>query len=148
MLIKRLTAAFFIALACLATYCLVPRDSIHGIELGGTLYSGQSPIENFQYRRLVGNAINGDVNALAELVEFPTGGGASSYDHGAVLVHILMKVGDLKFSGMAQTLDKRKGTELEGLLGVGFEYGFPASVNDVESRRLYPLTAEAIANQK
>ncbi len=131
--------------AIVLAFCFVPRDSAQGIELGRTLYLAQSPLENFHYRRLVRNAVGGDANAMAKLVAFGCGGGAGCYDHGAVLAHMLIKVGDSHFSRMAGTLDMNEKRALDSLLAAGFEYGFPVSFEYSSTRLKFPLTVEALS---
>lgn len=137
-----------VALTGALIFFIAPRDSVAGIALGRTLDIGQSPYENFQFRRLVRASLDGDADALAKLVDLPDGGGAGSYDHGAVLVHILMRVGDGRFSRMAAGMDMRTKVQLDGLLAAGFEYGLPKSVNIGEARLMYPLTLDAIEIKK
>jgi|GEM_PF-2439048 len=145
---KAAVGVLLVAFASALIFFIAPRDSVAGIALGGTLYTGQSPFENFQFRRLVQASLDGDADALAKLVELPNGGGAGVYDHGAVLMHILMRVGDGKISRMAAGMDMRTKAQLDGLLAAGFEYGSPKSVNIAEARLMYPMTFDVIEFRK
>ncbi len=145
---KAAVGVLLVAFASALIFFIVPRDSVAGIALGGTLYTGQSPFENFQFRRLVQASLDGDADALAKLVELPNGDGAGAYDHGAVLMHILMRVGDGKFSRMAAGMDTWKKLRLDSLLAAGFEYGLPKSVDIGEAKLTYPLTFAAIEIKK
>ena len=136
-----------IAMAGLLVFILIPQDSVRGIKFDGTLYANQTFWENFQYRRLIRNFLDGDRNSLAKLVDAECGGGAGCYDHGAALVQILMRIGDYRFSEATRALDNTAKSHLGFLMATGFEYGFPTS-KDAESIKLtYPLTAEALSSR-
>ena len=141
---KPVIGTLLVALTSGLIFLLAPRDSVAGIEVGETLYTGQSVYENFQFRRLVRQTLDGDAQALAHLVDFRDGGGEGSYNLGTVLVHILMRVGDAKFARMAEGLDAGMKVQLDVLLAAGFEHGLPKSINVDEARRMYPLTSDVI----
>jgi len=115
-----------------------PRDTALGIPIGGTLYASQSVFDNFQYRLLMKKTLNGDAGALESLVKFDCGGGGGCYDHGEVLVQLLSKAGDVKFSSMVSGLSTETKYELRSLLAAGFEYGSSVQPSDSEVR--FPMT--------
>lgn len=121
----------------------VPRDTVQEIQLGGTLYAGQSVFENYRYRLLMKNALDGDASALESLVMFDCGGGAGCYDHGEVLVQLLSKAGDAKFSSMVRMFSTETRYQLRSLLDVGFEYGSYVQTSDSEVR--FPITTKMLA---
>lgn len=140
---KRFMFPILIFVVGLLGFFIAPRDTAQGIELGGTLYAGQSVFDNLQYRLLMKNTLHGDAGALESLVKFNCGGGAGCYDHGEVLVQLLRQIGDAKFSSMAKKLRTETKGELRSLLAAGFEYGSTFRPTEREVR--FPMTNKVLA---
>jgi hypothetical protein len=137
---------FALALACIAllVFLFYPSNTAGDIVIGGTLYTWQSPLENFQYRRLVASAMDGKTHAFNELANIDCGGGAGCYDHGEVLAHILIQIGDRQFADGVTPLTSNAKASLSTYLMAGFEYGFAESVYPPEIERRFPLTVKAL----
>jgi hypothetical protein len=140
---KRFLFPILILIVGLLGFFIAPRDTAQGIELGGTLYAGQSVFDNLQYRLLMKHTLHGDTGALESLVKFDCGGGAGCYDHGEVLVQLLRQIGDAKFSTMAKKLRKETKDELCSLLAAGFEYG--STIQPAEREVRFPMTTKVLA---
>jgi len=143
MLHKRSLLFISVIIVGLLAFFTVPRDTSLGIKLGGTHYAWQSTVGNFHYRLLMARTLHGDSSALESLVNFDCGGGAGCYDHGEVLVQLLNKVGDAKFSLMVKELRTESKYVLHSLLAAGFEYGSTVQVSDSEVR--FPMTSGVLA---
>ncbi|MCH7415428.1 hypothetical protein MM213_18150 [Belliella sp. R4-6] len=87
---------------------------------------------SIDYCGMLAKAINLDEKSIKELSELNFGD-ASGYDHGAVLVELITKVGETKYIQSISGIDKAQKSQLKAYLGVGLEYG---SVPNLTSRRI------------
>jgi len=109
-------------------------DNVNGIIIDDTLYVHQSFGENRRMQKLIKNCLNKDKIALQQLINFPNGGGASSYDLGYVITQIIYRLGENEFVNLISTLNKKDINNLKGLIGVGLEYGDNDYDNKMDNR--------------
>lgn len=64
-----------------------------------------------------------DQTSFVQLINFPNGGGASSYDLGFIVTQVIDKVGKDGFYKMAEKLPQKEMGDLEELIRAGLEYG-------------------------
>jgi hypothetical protein len=141
---KYLAAIVVVILFAGLAEMFVPSNTVQGIVLDDTFYTGQSISNNFRYRYLVKSSLSGDENSFAELINFWCGGGAGCYDHGHVLIQILIKIGDEKFSIMIKKLNNVDKSYLISLLQAGQEYGLKKDVHFLKIN--YPNTMIILQN--
>tara|TARA_B110000090_G_scaffold67967_1_gene77794 strand:+ start:401 stop:832 length:432 start_codon:yes stop_codon:yes gene_type:complete len=99
------------------------KEKIDGIIIGDTLFVHQSVSENRKMVNLINQALKKDKNAIIEIINFPNGGAASSYDLGYVLTQIIYRIGENEFADILKKIPKSERNEIEGLIAVGLEYG-------------------------
>tara|TARA_B110001469_G_C9361623_1_gene189347 strand:- start:53 stop:484 length:432 start_codon:yes stop_codon:yes gene_type:complete len=99
------------------------KEKIDGIIIGDTLFVHQSVSENRKMVNLINHALKKDKNAIIEIINFPNGGAASSYDLGYVLTQIIYRIGENEFADILKKIPKSERNEIEGLIAVGLEYG-------------------------
>lgn len=98
-------------------------ENVDGIIIGDTLFIHQSVSENSRMEKLIKKALKNDKSAILELTEFPNGGAASSYDLGFVITQIIYRIGEENFAKSITELQPKNLANIEGLIGVGLEYG-------------------------
>ena len=107
---------FFFLLSC-------KKEKFKGVIIGDTLLVHQSFSENKRMGKLISEATNHDERAIAELINFPNGGGGGSYDLGYVITQIIYKLKEENFIKLIKDLSELDKSSLEGLIMVGLEYG-------------------------
>lgn len=127
------------------TYKLLIDETPQGISISDK--PSFTPItKHIKYKFLINRSLAENSDKLEALTEFGCGGGAGCYDHGWVLLQILIKVGDLKFSKMVVGFSNKNKSLLLGLLFVGGEYGPHKDHYYLEKN--YPLTTRALLSHK
>ena len=93
--------------------------------------------KNCNYCTLLDSAINGDNNSIKRLalLDFSD---AVGYDHGAVLIEVINKIGDAKFTNAITTTSKDQRITIESYLEVGLEYGYRKEYADKSLKEIYP----------
>ncbi len=109
-------------LSLISVFYLAPKDEVDGIKIPKSTYL-ENIVDAAKYRLLIKGTIQGELKDLEELINFWCGGGAGCYDHGAVIVQIMYKVGDRHFYTTAQKLSHKNMITLGGFIAAGFEYG-------------------------
>ena len=105
-------------LAC-AIY-LFPRDEIQGIRVPDSTYLSRLS-DAVRYRSLIKGTLAGNPADLEALVGFWCGGAGGCYEHGAVIVHIMYKMGDRDFYRITRQIDADSINGLEVYISAGFE---------------------------
>ena len=98
-------------------------DYVDGVIIGDTLYVHQTYKENQIMQKLIKNALKKDEKAIKDLIEFPNGGAASSYDLGFVITQVIYRIGEDEFINLIKNINIEELNELRGLIWVGLEYG-------------------------
>ena len=98
-------------------------ENVEGIILEYTLVVHQDYSENKQMVSLIKSSLNKDSEAFKQLIHFPNGGGESSYNLGYVITQIIYRNGEIKTLEMLKSYNSRDLNNLEGMIGVGLEYG-------------------------
>lgn len=114
------------------------KENVDGIIIRDTLRIHQSYQENKQLQKLIKGALNKDVDAWTELINFPNGGGASGYDLGYVHTQIIHRIGEEEFIEVLKRLPKDDRNQLLGYIFVGCQYGD----NDYDGKMDYLITAK------
>jgi hypothetical protein len=112
------------------------KEKIDGIIIGDTLFVHQSVSENRKMVNLINHALKKDKNAIIEIINFPNGGAASSYDLGYVLTQIIYRIGESEFADILKKIPKSERNEIEGLIAVGLEYGDNDYDGKMDERRM------------
>lgn len=94
---------------------------INGIEVSELLLV-VSEEQNIDYCKLLNEATKGNESSIKEIALLDFSDGAA-YDHGAVLVDLIEKIGEEKFVQSIKTINDREKKWIKGFLEVGIEYG-------------------------
>jgi hypothetical protein len=74
-------------------------------------------------KNLIKEALNKEEKAIIELINFPNGGAASSYDLGYVMTQIVYRLNEEEFIHLIKDTPSKDLNMLQGLIWVGLEYG-------------------------
>lgn len=119
-----------------------PSQTVEGITIQETLYDYQSLLSNYRYRQQVKHTLNGETAELAKLTAADCGGGSGCYEHGEVIAHLLLRLGEEKFTKLASPLQPDLKSTLDGLLRAGFEYGeMPGDSPCIDYSQCFPQLA-------
>lgn len=110
----------FISLAGLLISCS-PSCTVQNIEVSELLLLVAKK-NNFQYCELLDKALENDSSAIQALSKF-TPSEAAGYDHGGILVDLILKIGHEKYIRGISSLSKGERKHLLSYLKVGLEYG-------------------------
>lgn len=99
------------------------KDKVEGIILGNTLLVHQDYSKNRKMVNLIKSSLNKDSKAFKQLIHFPTGGGASSYDLGYVISQLIYQIGETETIKIIENYNYRNLNNLEGMINLGLEYG-------------------------
>ena len=113
----------FVGLICvLQMYsCRDNCPPIEGVEVTGLLYLAAKN-NSYDYCNLAYESVNGNEDALRMLCLLRIGD-AAGYDHGAVIVDIINKVGTTKFIDALRGINKEEKELVKSYLAAGLEYG-------------------------
>lgn len=98
-------------------------DNVEGIILGNTLVVHQNYLENKKMVSLIKSSLNKDSEAFKQLINFPTGGGESSYNLGYVITQIVYRIDESEIIKMTKNYNNKDLNYLEGMINVGLAYG-------------------------
>ncbi|WP_370000983.1 hypothetical protein [Winogradskyella sp.] len=118
---KRILNSVIIICSGLLTSCKT--DNVEGIILENTLVVHQDYSENKRMTSLIKLTLNDDSEAFKQLINFPTGGGESSYNLGYVITQIIYRIGERETIELIKNYDSRDLNLLQGMINVGLEYG-------------------------
>jgi hypothetical protein len=96
---------------------------VDGVIIGDTLYAHQTFKRNLKMKNLIKEALNKEEKAIIELINFPNGGAASSYDLGYVMTQIVYRLNEEEFIHLIKDTPSKDLNMLQGLIWVGLEYG-------------------------
>jgi len=131
----------------ISTIISCKKEKIDGIIIGDTLFVHQSVSENRKMVNLINHALKKDKNAIIEIINFPNGGAASSYDLGYVLTQIIYRIGESEFADILKKIPKSERNEIEGLIAVGLEYGdndYDGKMNERRMETEFPKLTEIL----
>lgn len=124
-----LISLFVILISC-------KNDNVEGIIIGDTLFVHQSVSENNRMNKLIKKSLNKDSIAIMELINFPNGGAASSYDLGYVITQIVYRIGEDEFIKLLSKTNNYGLNKLLGLVRVGLEYGDNDYDDEMDKKRI------------
>jgi hypothetical protein len=112
-----------VIIICLGLLTSCKTDSVEGIIFENTLVVHQDYSENKRMASLIKATLNEDSEAFKQLINFPTGGGESSYNLGYVITQIIYRIGERETIELIKNYDNRDLNLLQGMINVGLEYG-------------------------
>jgi len=112
-----------VIIICLGLLISCKTDNVEGIILKNTLVELQDYSENKRMASLIKATLNEDSEAFKQLINFPTGGGESSYNLGYVITQIIYRIGGNETIELIKNYDSRDLNLLQGMINVGLEYG-------------------------
>lgn len=92
---------------------------------------------NYDYCNLLEAALKGNKDSIKKLALLDLSD-AAGYDHGAVLVKIILKVGNSKFINAISNISKHEKGIVEGYLNVGLEYGNDRKYERSSLKEVFP----------
>lgn len=109
---------------------------VAGMEVS-ELLSTAAKEKSIDYCSLLGSAAKGDSTAIKRisLLYF---GNAAGYDQGAVLVDLILRVGEDKYIQSISTINKDEKMIIESYLNVGLEYGANPKIKDITLKNIFP----------
>lgn len=119
---------------------------IQGIEVSEILLIA-SKSQNIDYRKLLNKAIKGDDTSIKQLALLEISGGASAYDHGAVLVDLIEKIGEEMFINSVGSLTDSQTVLIRGSIEAGLEYGDNPSFHNKKIDDAFPQLCEFLNSQ-
>lgn len=120
----------FISLSC-SNKC-----NVEGIEVS-ELLATSSGEKGIQYCSLLEDALRGNEKAIAELslLEFSN---ATGYDHGAVIVDLVLKIGEKKYIKAISAINKEQRSLIQSYIDVGLEYGRNPVIKSRDIKEAFP----------
>ncbi|MBQ6724949.1 MAG: hypothetical protein IJQ89_00065 [Bacteroidales bacterium] len=109
---------------------------INGIEVSELLLV-VSEEQNIDYCKLLNEATKGNESSIKEIALLDFSDGAA-YDHGAVLVDLIEKIGEEKFVQSFKSLIVREKKWIKGFLEVGIEYGGNVNMQGQTLKDVFP----------
>ena len=119
---------------------------IQGIEVSEILLIA-SKSQNIDYRKLLNKAIKGEDTSIKQLALLEISGGASAYDHGAVLVDLIEKIGEEMFINSVGSLTDSQTVLIRGSIEAGLEYGDNPSFHNKKIDDAFPQLCEFLNSQ-
>lgn len=109
---------------------------INGIEVSELLLV-VSEEQNIDYCKLLNEATNGNESSIKEIALLKIYDGAA-YDHGAVLVDLIEKIGEDKFIQSIRTINNIEKKWIKGYLETGIEYGGNTRIQGQTLKETFP----------
>ena len=109
---------------------------INGIEVSELLLV-VSEEQNIDYCKLLNEATKGNESSIKEIALLDFSDGAA-YDHGAVLVDLIEKIGEEKFVQSIKTINDSEKKWIKGYLEAGIEYGSNVNIKGQTLKDVFP----------
>lgn len=118
---------------------------INGIEVSELLLV-VSEEQNIDYCKLLNEATNGNESSIKEIALLKIYDGAA-YDHGAVLVDLIEKIGEDKFIQSIRTINNIEKKWIKGYLEAGIKYGGNTRIQGQTLKDAFPIISEFLQQQ-
>lgn len=118
---KRIHFLFTVVYLLFALIACNNKCNVDDIEVSEIL-ALSSKEKGIKYCKLLEAALTGDKKAILDLslLEFSD---ATGYDHGSILVDLIIKIGEDKYIGAISTTNKQQKGIIKSYIDVGLEYG-------------------------
>ncbi|GAB0155014.1 hypothetical protein CHRYSEOSP005_02740 [Chryseobacterium sp. Alg-005] len=112
----------------------------HGIEVSELLNS-VSEEKSINYCSLLDSSLNKDSESIKKisLLDFSD---AAGYDHGAVLVELILNIGEDHYLQSIQTINSKQKKMILSYLEVGLEYGNNPAIKSKNVNNVFPKVYE------
>lgn len=132
-LLLLLIIIFFLGLlSCQNDICKLPNGEKTTDLLASVVHN-----RNYNYCKLLEQSLNEDSNAIKSLALLNFSD-AAGYDHGAVLVEVIFKIGEKTFINAIECISKEQKAAIEGYLSVGLEYGYRKECENKTVKQVFP----------
>jgi hypothetical protein len=142
---KILSISIFIIFAAIGIELIVP--DANGIKVPYEFSEKMEWVEKIKYKNLIRSSLNGNLDALQDLIKAWCGGGSLCYQHGEVLVQIVDRIGEEKFIKILPKMSIEERSDLKSLLLAGLEYGqFEGDKRSRVFEKRFSKLSKALAN--